>query len=115
MARESLLLAVLTVVLNGAAQLMLRGAALRGASPDSPLQLAKSPLFLAAIASYGLSVLTWLAVLKRLPLTVAMPFVALVYVLVPVAAKFVFDDVLTWRMGLGMALVAMGVVIVAYR
>jgi len=34
--RASVALALLTVVLNGGAQIMLRGAALRGASPTEP-------------------------------------------------------------------------------
>ena len=104
---------MLTLGLNGAAQLLLRAAALRGADPARPLTLVASPLFLGGVAAYALSVLTWLAVLKRVPLSVATPFIALVYVIVPVAARVLFGDVLTWRMLVGMALVAGGVVLVA--
>lgn len=112
---ESVVLALLTVALNSAAQLMLRGAALRGAAVSAPLTLIKSPLFLAALAVYGLSVLTWLSVLKRVPLPVAMPFIALMYVAVPISAKLVFDDPLTWRMAAGSALIVMGVLVVATK
>jgi drug/metabolite transporter (DMT)-like permease len=94
---------------------MLRAAALRGATPASPLSLIHSHLFMAAIVAYAMSVLTWLAVLKKMPLPVAMPFIALVYVVVPVGAKLVFGDALTWRMIAGMALVVAGVAVVTGR
>ena len=109
----SLSLALATVFLNGAAQLLLRGAATRGADPTQPLTLLKSPMFITALFAYGASVLTWTAVLRKVPLTVATPFVALAYVVVPVAAKLIFDDELAPRMVLGMLLVVVGVVVVA--
>lgn len=112
---QSIALALLTVALNSSAQLMLRGAALRGANPSVPLTLLRSPLFLGALVVYGLSVLTWLSVLKRVPLPVAMPFVSLMYIAVPVGAKLVFDDALTWRMAGGTALIVAGVLVVASR
>jgi drug/metabolite transporter (DMT)-like permease len=105
-------LALLTVALNSAAQLMLRAAALRGAEVANPITLLKSPLFLAALAAYGASVLTWVTVLKRVPLPTAIPFVALMYVVVPLAAWKVFDDPVSARMLGGMALVIAGIVIV---
>ena len=40
---------------------------------------------------------------------------ALVYVLVPIAAKLVFNDALTWQMALGMAFIIGGVTLVAAR
>jgi drug/metabolite transporter (DMT)-like permease len=112
---ESIFLALLTVALNSAAQLMLRGAALGGASATSPLTLLKSPLFMGALAVYGLSVLTWLSVLKRVPLPVAIPFVALMYIAVPIGAKLVFGDPLTWRMAAGSVLIVAGVLVVAAK
>jgi drug/metabolite transporter (DMT)-like permease len=77
------------------------------------MSLVKSPLFIIALACYGASVLCWIAVLKRMPLPTAIPFVALMYVIVPVAAWRVYGDPLNLRMLGGMALVIAGVVIVA--
>lgn len=111
----SIALALLTVLLNSGAQLCLRGAALRGATPADPASLLRSPLFFGALAAYGLSVLTWLAVLKKLPLPVAMPFIALTYVAVPLAARWFFDDSLSWRMAAGAALIVAGVLVVAVK
>ena len=113
MSPSSILFALVTVVLNGGAQLLLRKAALGGAAPSNPLSLLRSGWFVAGIGAYGLSVLTWLVVLRKVPLSIAAPFVALVYVLVPLASRAVFDDVLTARMWLGMTLVVVGVSLVA--
>jgi undecaprenyl phosphate-alpha-L-ara4N flippase subunit ArnE len=109
---SALLFALFTVVLNGSAQLLLRKAALTGAVPTSPLTLL-NPWFLAGLAAYAASVLTWLFVLRKVPLSIAAPFVALVYVLVPLASRTVFDDRITSKMWMGMLLVALGVTLVA--
>jgi undecaprenyl phosphate-alpha-L-ara4N flippase subunit ArnE len=109
----STLFALITVVLNGTAQLLLRKAALSGASPTDPLSLVRSAPFVLGLAAYGLSVLTWLFVLRRVPLAVAAPFVALVYVLVPLASRVFFDDHVNPRMWIGMLLVVLGVTLVA--
>jgi undecaprenyl phosphate-alpha-L-ara4N flippase subunit ArnE len=109
----AILFAAITVLLNGSAQLLLRQAAHTGASPTEPLSLLKNPWFMAGLVAYGVSVLTWLFVLKRVPLSVAAPFVALVYVLVPLAARVLFSDGITPRMWLGMVLVVAGVTLVA--
>ncbi len=107
------LFATITVLLNAGAQLLLRQAAMTGATPGAPLTLVRNLWFLVGLVAYGLSVLTWLFVLKRVPLSVAAPFVAFVYVLVPVAARILFGDAISPRMWLGMLLVVVGVTLVA--
>jgi hypothetical protein len=87
---SSIVLAVLTAMLNSTAQLLLRGAALSGARPEEPASLLKSPLLFGAVACYAASVLTWLAVLKRMPLPTAMPFLALAYVAAPLGGSWWF-------------------------
>lgn len=109
----SFLFASLTVFLNGSAQLLLRQAAQSGAIPTQPLSLIRNVWFMAGLVAYGVSVLTWLFVLRRVPLAVAAPFVALVYVLVPLASRFAFDDTVSSRMWMGMALIVLGVTLVA--
>ena len=110
---SALFFAFVTVVLNGTAQLLLRKAALTGAIPTVPLTLLKNPFFMVGLVTYAGSVLTWLLVLRRVPLSIAAPFIALVYVLVPLASRSVFDDCITTRMWMGMLLVALGVTLVA--
>jgi drug/metabolite transporter (DMT)-like permease len=109
----SVLFALVTVLLNGSAQLLLRKAALTGANPASPLSLVRNGWFMVGLGAYAVSVLTWLFVLKRVPLAVAAPFVALVYVLVPLASRMFFDDHVSSRMWVGMLLVVLGVTLVA--
>jgi undecaprenyl phosphate-alpha-L-ara4N flippase subunit ArnE len=110
---SAVVFALVTVVLNGSAQLLLRKAALTGAVPTAPLSLLSNAFFMAGLVTYAGSVLSWLLVLRRVPLSVAAPFVALVYVLVPLASRAVFDDRITTRMWAGMLLVALGVTLVA--
>ncbi len=105
--------AVVTVLLNGSAQLLLRKAALSGATPSNPLSLLTNVWFVIGLAAYGFSVLTWLVVLRRVPLSIAAPFIALVYVLVPIASRTLFAEAVTTRMWLGMLLVVVGVTLVA--
>jgi len=105
--------ALVTVALNGSAQLLLRQAALGDAEPTNPLSLVSNAWFMLGLGCYGVSVLTWLYVLKHTPLTVAAPFVALVYVAVPLASRSFFGDPISSRMWLGMVLVVFGVTLVA--
>ena len=109
----SVLFALVTVLLNGSAQLLLRKAALTGANPANPLSLLRNSWFMVGVGAYAVSVLTWLFVLKRVPLAVAAPFVALVYVLVPLASRMLFNDHVNSRMWIGMLLVVCGVTLVA--
>jgi undecaprenyl phosphate-alpha-L-ara4N flippase subunit ArnE len=106
------LFALVTVLLNGGAQLLLRQAAMTGATPTSPATLLRNTWFMAGVAAYGVSVLTWLFVLRRVPLSIAAPFVALVYVLVPLASRVLFSDPISTKMWLGMLLVVLGVTLV---
>ena len=113
MSSTAVVFALITVVLNGSAQLLLRKAALTGAMPTLPLTLLRNPWFMCGLVAYAASVLTWLLVLRKVPLSIAAPFVALVYVLVPLASRTVFDDHITSKMWMGMLLVALGVTLVA--
>lgn len=113
MSSTAIAFALVTVLLNGSAQLLLRKAALTGAVPTMPLTLVQNPWFLGGLVAYAGSVLSWLVVLRKVPLSIAAPFVALVYVLVPLASRAVFEDRITTRMWAGMLLVALGVTLVA--
>ena len=113
MSTTSILLALLTVALNSAAQILLRSAALRGATPANPLTLAQSPQFVIALFAYAASVLTWLSVLKKTPLATAMPFMALTYVAVPIAARVVFGEPVPLRTVGGMGLTIAGVLLIS--
>lgn len=51
-----------------------------------------SPILLAALVLYGVATVTWLLVLKRMPLSVAFPFYGLVFCIVPLLSHFILDE-----------------------
>jgi len=72
-----------------------------------------SPTFIAAIALYaGLSAM-WVWLLTFTPLSRAYPFVALAFVITPVAAALIFHEPISLRLAIGVALIAVGVALVA--
>ncbi len=79
-----------------------RGAGLKGAKWRS------SAVWL-GFGAYGLSSLLWLAVLSRLPLSLAYPVLALGYVFVVVASRFLFGEKITWSKAIGCLLIVVGV------
>lgn len=64
---------------------------------------------LCGLACYALSMLTWLGVLGRLPLSVAYPLLSLSYALVYLAAVAWLGESLTLWKSLGIALIIFGV------
>jgi multidrug transporter EmrE-like cation transporter len=51
----------------------------------------------------------WMLTLRRLPLSVAYPWTALIYVITPLASIWIFSDVLTSSYVFGMTLILAGV------
>lgn len=72
--------------------------------------LLNSWMWMAFVAS-GLGMLFWLLALRRLPLSIAYPWTAMIYVLTPLLSALVFRDLLSIRYGIGMAFIVFGVVI----
>jgi drug/metabolite transporter (DMT)-like permease len=67
----------------------------------------------AGLAVYVVSAAVWVFALARVPLSFAAPMLALTYVGVPVASISVFDESLTPAQWLGIAIAAVGVMVVA--
>lgn len=65
----------------------------------------------AAFAAYTVSVAFWLFALRYLPLSLAYPWTAMVYVLVPLISWILFNDVLSLRYLLGMTCIVGGIFI----
>jgi len=113
---------LLSVALSAAAQVALkagmtspavRQALAGGISPVSLLQVAFSPLVLLGLACYGLSMVVWLGVLSKMPVSSAYPFVALAIVLTSVFGRVLFHDAFTLPKILGTLLIVSGVVVLA--
>jgi len=113
---------LLSVTLSAAAQVALkagmtspvvRQALAGGMSPTSLLQVVFSPLVLLGLTFYGLSMVVWLGVLSRMPVSSAYPFVALAIVLTSVMGRIFFHDAFTLPKMIGTLLIVSGVVVLA--
>lgn len=71
--------------------------------------------FVAAILLYGAATVLWISVLRELPLSRAYPFIALGFVLVPIAGRIFFDEVLDLRYFAGVVLIMAGILLTIRR
>ncbi|MFT3765860.1 MAG: EamA family transporter [Minicystis sp.] len=106
------LLAV-AIAFNAVGQLMLKRATM-GHGPDAVARdVFLSPWFLGGGASLGLSMVLWVMVLRRVPLTIAHPLTGSVFLIVPVASHFLWREPLTNMRVLGIAIIVIGIGLVA--
>lgn len=73
-------------------------------SLNAVFSLALNPWFIGALALYAFSTLLWVSVLQQVNLSVAYPFVALGFVVIPLASYVLFKEPLNWQYGLGVVL-----------
>jgi len=73
----------------------------------------KSPLVLLGLAFYALGALAWIAVLSRLDLSVAYPFLALNFVLVTLSGRFLLGETVPPLRWLGILVIIAGILLVA--
>lgn len=84
-----------------------------GGLPRIALAVAASPWVAGGLALYALGALLWLAVLARLDLSMAYPFVALGFVLTMLIGALVFNEPVGAARIAGTALIVAGVLVVA--
>jgi len=77
--------------------------------PADLLRLLTEPAFLLALVVYGGTTLLWVWILRKVPLTVAYPFVALSFVLVPLAGWALLGERVAWNYWAGIALIVAGI------
>ncbi|ALI04264.1 4-amino-4-deoxy-L-arabinose-phospho-UDP flippase [Pseudomonas sp. FW306-02-F02-AA] len=70
-----------------------------------------SPWLWLALACLGFGLLVWLLVLQRLEVGIAYPMLSLNFVLITLAAHFVFHETIDRRHWIGVALIIAGVVL----
>jgi len=117
----SLALILMAVILGAAAQLMLKaGANAVGTFPFDPgtlaaaaFKLAVEPRVLAGVALYAASLVAWILALSRVEVSIAYPMVALGYVITVLAAWWWLGESVTPLRLAGVALIVLGVVVVA--
>jgi drug/metabolite transporter (DMT)-like permease len=75
-------------------------------------QLVTTPAILAAIPVYAISNIGWLIVLSRLNLSVAYPFLASLYVFLPILSMIFLSETLSAQHWAGIVVIGIGVSIV---
>ena len=121
MARNTFLMIVAGVMLNAAAQLLLKaGTRVLGvidvradALVSSAWGAATQPYIVGGLACYVLSVAIWIAALSRVDVSVAYPMLSLGYIVNALAAWALFGEVLTPAKMAGILVILAGVVILA--
>ena len=71
-----------------------------------------SPWVISALTAWGLSVVLWVSVLKKAPLSQAFSMASVKYVVVCLAAALVLKETISARQALGMVLIGAGVLLV---
>ena len=119
--RRGLTFALGSVLLSSTAQLGMRWSMTRLPSPELWLTAAIDPtaviVVLAAILAYALSMLSWLAALRDVPLGRAYSLLSISYALVYLLATAlpVFNEDFSLSKSLGVALVILGVITINSR
>lgn len=117
-----LLTIVASVLLSAVSQILLKtgmvSKAVRRAIAEGELlsiviTVATTPSILLGLLCFGVSVLMWLMVLARVPLSTAYPFVALGIALTVAAGALIFAEPLSVQKIAGVALIMIGIVTVA--
>lgn len=90
-------------------QVLLKWAAQR--SGGDVLALFTSPVLLMAIGLYGLTFFGWVLALRYVDLARAYPFMALSFVLVPLASTRLLGEVVSTRYWIGVILIVSGILV----
>ncbi|MCB0086271.1 MAG: EamA family transporter, partial [Caldilineaceae bacterium] len=77
------------------------------------LIILKSPLIMGGLLLYALGALSWIAVLRRLDLSFAYPFLALNFVLITISSQFALGESVPLGRWIGVAVICIGIVLVA--
>lgn len=120
MTTVSLALLLTGVLLNAAAQLLLKagtnavGAFEFTAANVLPvgMKLALEPHIMGGMACYGVSVVVWILGLSRVPVSIAYPMLSIGYVLNAMAAWYLFGESLNAQKLVGIGFIVLGVILV---
>lgn len=106
-------LVTFTVISLAAGQLMFKISAsrLETLSIQGFLDRSFLIIFVPSLALYGVATLAWILVLRTMPLSTAYVFIALAFVLVPIAAAVFLGESINYLQWIGFALIAGGVVL----
>jgi len=86
-----------------------------GNAVEKILNIIRTPELIIGLAFYGLSAVLFILVLTRVKLSVAGPAVSISYVISVLMGYFLFQEAITVRHLVGLALIACGVILVVRR
>jgi multidrug transporter EmrE-like cation transporter len=110
---NSYLLLAVAIAFNATGQLMLKRAAIAGETAAKAYEVFFSGWFFGGGAALGISMVLWLQVLRRVPLTVAHPLTGAVYLIVPIASYVLWREPLTTLRLVGIGIIVIGIALVA--
>lgn len=93
-------------------QILFKVGADSGPAGDSVLAIVRltlQPVVIVALVLYGGAVVLWVVTLQQVPLSLAYPFMALGFVLTPLAGALVFNEPLDLRYCIGMGMIVGGI------
>lgn len=105
-------IAVLCVLGIAAGQILFKLSATSLQASGSFFDVRTATTLLAAFALYGVTTIGWVWVLQKIPLGRAYPIMALAFILVPIGSYLVFGERFQPMYFVGVALIAMGIIIV---
>jgi len=97
------------ILIGVVGQLLLKTGAERTA--DGVLAQFLDPFTLGGLAAYGLGAIFYILAIKRIPVSIAFPSVALSYVLVAIAAHLLWQEALGWQQFAGIGLISAGILV----
>lgn len=97
------------ILIGVAGQLLLKTGVERAG--DGVLDQFLGPFTMGGLAAYGLGAIFYILAIKRIPVSIAFPSVALSYVLVAVAAHLIWSEPLGWQQFTGIGLIAAGILV----
>lgn len=103
-----------TPLLIGAGQVMFKVVSGRLAAVDLPALrgLLVDPYFIVAMAIYASATVSWILVLRAVPLGAAYSFTALGFLFVPILSAVLFGEALTLRYFMGALMIMGGLVVI---
>lgn len=86
-----------------------------GFSLERILHIIFNPWILAGLVLYVVATVLWFYVLVKLPLSTAYPMQAISYILSLFVSRFLFHESIPWTRATGVAVILLGVALVAYQ
>lgn len=75
--------------------------------------IARSPLVLLGLVLYAAGAVAWIAVLARIDLSLAYPFLALNFVLITLSSRFILGETVPFTRWMGILVICAGILLVA--